>query len=105
MATLTPVFPSFEARTSATEVPANLAEGEVRIEMDTCWAEHLGETLASALESLEFSFQVRATVLVEQGPGGGWPIVQYEGLRDHIESLLREAFDYDDAEITEELDA
>lgn len=69
-----------------TEDGREIREGE-SLTLDVMYAE--GETIQDAIGWLVKHLDVTATVVQEHGPGGGWPMVRFEGSLEHLRALVK----------------
>lgn len=49
---------------------------------------HGSDTLDYVCDELTLGLLVQHSVLIEAGPGGGWPVVRFTGPRNQLEELL-----------------
>jgi hypothetical protein len=54
-----------------------------------------GISTFSELKALYAADGIEATLIVESGPGGGWPIVEFKASREKLEEALTKYFDDD----------
>lgn len=71
----------------------------MRIELDTTFGNQ-GETLEEAIAEVTAGTAVAAEVVNPHGPGGGWPIVAYEGDEAELAVVARR-YGFDDADVAE----
>ena len=76
-----------------------MSEQIMALQMDTCFSAKVESegtiNLIAWLEANEMAF----SVIQWNGPGGGWPIIEYYGTREQLEKLLREQFGSDDDDV------
>ena len=65
------------------------ATGEYVVQADVVWDGDLHEDI----QSYAREFGVKAIVLNESGPGGGWPVVEFRGTPNAIRALLVSHYD------------
>jgi hypothetical protein len=61
------------------------------IELDTCfqnWGDN-PETIEGVIAQLSAEHGVTGRVINPSGPAGGWPIVEWEGTRDQLKSMIK----------------
>jgi hypothetical protein len=63
----------------------------VTVELDVAFGE-VGGSLDKAISALTADTAVTSRVLVEHGPGGGWPVVEFHGTPGDVLVLLRRYF-------------
>jgi hypothetical protein len=61
------------------------------------------ETPESVLAEISKEFDVIGRVLIEAGPGGGWPEVQLSGSREQVSLALKERWGFDDEDLKDYL--
>lgn len=64
---------------------------------------HEEDTVEEALATIPADIGVTHEVVDPNGPGGGWPIVEFTGSDEAIERLVREWYSPDDAETAHHL--
>jgi len=72
--------------------------------VDMAYDEADGRDAFEAAKTVGERYGIEVEVLVEHGPGGGWPEVALHGTRLQLESVLRVAWGMDDAQLEEEVD-
>jgi len=70
-------------------------------ELDVCYMDHEGETIEQALAALTAGTAIVATVVLEHGPAGGWPLVRFEGADAELRTMLMRYSGGDAAEARE----
>lgn len=56
------------------------------------------DTLEDALATIPADIKVTYRVTVANGPGGGWPVIEFHGTSADLERLVREWYSPDDSE-------
>ena len=68
------------------------------IELDTVVDGHYGPTAEDAARVITNGYDVTYRVVTEHGPGGGHPIIAYEGNRDELRRMVAEHYGPDTVE-------
>lgn len=69
------------------------------LELDVAYDDALEHTLATIPEDIRVTYRVA----MPTGPGGGWPVIAFHGVRSDLERLVREWYSPDDLEHAEYL--
>lgn len=64
------------------------------VELDTCFS--ADETIEGVIVELTRGLNVTGVVAVENGPGGGWPIVSFDGPREELARVAARYHKLDD---------
>lgn len=72
------------------------------IELDTVWGESDDEqTIEQTCDKLVAGRELTYTVVTRRGPGGGWPIIRFDGEEAAIVELMRTAYGFEDDDIAD----
>lgn len=73
----------------------------VTVELDTAYdLDGSGrETVETVIQAFSAKYGVKGTVVNENGPGGGWPVVEWMGKRRNMRDMLVEAYEFDEEDI------